>query len=134
MGVSQRLKSRFRKFVQRPGTTVDLGPFRKRLAAIEAREETAARARRRGPHRGGRRGVRLHEICAVGREAAFRALEERPFDVQLLGAMALMSGQVAEMATGEGKTLTAAIAAYGHVRARPRPGARAHRQRLSGPP
>ena len=36
--------------------------------------------------------------------------------MQLLGAMALLSGKVAEMATGEGKTLTAAIAAYGHVR------------------
>src|SRR4029453_19320332 len=34
----------------------------------------------------------------------------------LVGAMALMAGKVAEMATGEGKTLTATIAAYGHVR------------------
>ncbi len=56
------------------------------------------------------------EICAVGREAARRALDQRPYDVQLLGAMALLSGKVAEMATGEGKTLTATIAAYGHVR------------------
>jgi preprotein translocase subunit SecA len=39
MGVSQRLKSRFRKFLQRPGTTVDLAPFSKRLPAIDAREE-----------------------------------------------------------------------------------------------
>ncbi|MEV4390161.1 accessory Sec system translocase SecA2, partial [Micromonospora sp. NPDC049580] len=53
---------------------------------------------------------------AVGREAARRGLDQRPYDVQLLGAMALLSGKVAEMATGEGKTLTAAIAAYGHVR------------------
>ena len=56
------------------------------------------------------------EICAVGREAARRALGERPYDVQLLGVMAMLSGHVAEMATGEGKTLAAAIAAYGHVR------------------
>ena len=39
MGVSQRFKSRFRKFLQRPGTTVDLAPLEKRLPAIEAREE-----------------------------------------------------------------------------------------------
>ncbi len=55
------------------------------------------------------------EICAVGREAARRALGERPYDVQLLGVLAMLDGHVAEMATGEGKTLAAAIAAYGHV-------------------
>src|SRR5258705_9322161 len=58
----------------------------------------------------------LVEICAVGREAARRALDERPYDVQILGALAMLHGHVAEMATGEGKTLAAAIAAYGHVR------------------
>src|SRR5262249_40808834 len=51
--------------------------------------------------------------CAIAREAAQRSLGERPFDVQLLGALAMLSGNVAEMATGEGKTLAAAIAAYG---------------------
>jgi preprotein translocase subunit SecA len=56
------------------------------------------------------------EICAIGREAARRAIGQRPYDVQLLGAMALLDGRVAEMATGEGKTLTATIAAYGHTR------------------
>jgi preprotein translocase subunit SecA len=39
MGVSQRFKNRFRKFLQRPGTTVDLAPLEKRLPDIEAREE-----------------------------------------------------------------------------------------------
>ena len=58
----------------------------------------------------------LVEICAVGREAARRALGERPYDVQLLGVLAMLDGHVAEMATGEGKTLAAAITAYGHVR------------------
>ena len=52
----------------------------------------------------------------MGREAARRALGERPFDVQLLGTLALLSGQVAEMATGEGKTLSGALAAAGYVR------------------
>jgi preprotein translocase subunit SecA len=116
MGVSQRFKSRFRKFLQRPGTTVDLGPFSKRLPDIEVREKTlqelddAALTEKAGEAKD------FNAICAVGREAARRAIEERPFDVQLLGAMALLHGDVAEMATGEGKTLTAAIAAYGHVR------------------
>jgi len=58
----------------------------------------------------------LVEICAIGREAARRGLSERPYDVQLLGVMSLLGGRVAEMGTGEGKTLTATIAAYGQVR------------------
>ncbi len=57
----------------------------------------------------------LAEICALGREAGRRALGETAFDTQLLGAMAMIDGRVAEMATGEGKTLAAVIAAFGHV-------------------
>src|SRR6185295_19304853 len=116
MGVSVRLKSRFRKFLQRPGTTVDLGPFERRLDAIEAREEALQELDDAALTEAAGAATDYAEICAVGREAARRALGERPFDVQLLGVMALLSGEVAEMATGEGKTLTAAIAAYGHVR------------------
>ena len=55
------------------------------------------------------------EICALAREAGRRALGERAFNVQLLGAMSMLAGTVVEMATGEGKTLAAAIAAYGYV-------------------
>jgi preprotein translocase subunit SecA len=116
MGVSSRLKSRFRKFLQRPGTTVDLAPFAKRLPAIEAREEALQELDDAALTEAAGEAKDYTEICAIGREAARRALEERPFDVQLLGVMALLAGKVAEMATGEGKTLTAAIAAYGHVR------------------
>jgi len=58
---------------------------------------------------------RLIQICSLGREAARRGLGERPYDVQLLGTMSLLAGHVAEMATGEGKTLTAALAAYGYA-------------------
>nr|WP_296073367.1 accessory Sec system translocase SecA2 [uncultured Actinoplanes sp.] len=116
MGVSQRLKGRFRKFLQRPGTTVDLGPFRKRLPDIEAREEALRELDDEALTAAAQEATGLTEICAVGREAARRALDQRPYDVQLLGAMALLSDKVAEMATGEGKTLTAAVAAYGHVR------------------
>ena len=116
MGVSQRFKSRFRKFLQRPGTTVDLGPFQKRLAAIEAREEPLRELDDEALTAAAQEASDFTEICAIGREAAWRALEQRPYDVQLLGVMALLSREVVEMATGEGKTLTATVAAYGHVR------------------
>lgn len=49
---------------------------------------------------------------AIAREAAKRTLGLRPFDVQLIGALALHRGMIAEMKTGEGKTLVAAIATY----------------------
>ncbi len=54
----------------------------------------------------------LPEAFALAREAAKRTLGLRPFDVQLIGAMALHKGNVAEMKTGEGKTLVASIAIY----------------------
>ncbi len=116
MGVSQRLKSRFRKFLQRPGTTVDLAPLRKRLPDIEAREDALKELGDEALTTAAGEAKTFEEICAIGREAARRTIEQRPYDVQLLGAMALLSGKVAEMATGEGKTLTATVAAYGHVR------------------
>jgi preprotein translocase subunit SecA len=116
MGVSQRLKGRFRKFLQRPGTTVNLAPFEKRLPGIEGREEALRELDDAALTEAAQAAKDPAEICAVGREAARRAIGERPFDVQLVGAMALLDGKVAEMATGEGKTLTATIAAYGHVR------------------
>ncbi|MEU5781346.1 accessory Sec system translocase SecA2 [Micromonospora lupini] len=116
MGVSQRFKSKFRRFLQRPGSTVDLAPLEKLLPAIEAREDDLAALDDAELTEAAGAASGYEEICAVGREAARRGLDQRPYDVQLLGAMALLSGKVAEMATGEGKTLTAAIAAYGHVR------------------
>jgi preprotein translocase subunit SecA len=48
---------------------------------------------------------------AMAREAAWRALGMRPFPVQIMGALAMIRGAIAEMATGEGKTLTASLAA-----------------------
>ncbi|MEO3819993.1 accessory Sec system translocase SecA2 [Plantactinospora sp. B24E8] len=116
MGVSQRLKTRFRRFLQRPGTTVDLAPLEKLLPTIEAREEDLTELTDEELTEAAGRAEDFVEICAVGREAARRGLDQRPYDVQLLGAMSLLAGKVAEMATGEGKTLTATIAAYGHVR------------------
>ena len=54
----------------------------------------------------------LVEAFAVAREAAWRTLELRPFDVQLIGAMVLHQGNIAEMRTGEGKTLVATLPVY----------------------
>ena len=54
----------------------------------------------------------LPEAFAVVREAAKRTVEMRHFDVQLLGGMVLHQGNIAEMKTGEGKTLVATLPAY----------------------
>jgi preprotein translocase subunit SecA len=54
----------------------------------------------------------LPEAFAVCREAARRAVGMRHFDVQLMGGMVLHQGKIAEMATGEGKTLVATLPAY----------------------
>ncbi|WP_197493071.1 preprotein translocase subunit SecA [Woeseia oceani] len=54
----------------------------------------------------------LPEAFAVAREAAWRTLGMRPFDVQLIGGMVLHQGNIAEMRTGEGKTLVATLPAY----------------------
>ena len=54
----------------------------------------------------------LPDAFAVAREAAKRILKMRPFDVQLIGGMVLHEGNVAEMKTGEGKTLVAMLPAY----------------------
>ena len=51
----------------------------------------------------------LFEALGAIQEAAFRTLSLRPYKVQLLGALALYKGSIIEMATGEGKTLTAAL-------------------------
>ncbi|HPP01930.1 MAG TPA: preprotein translocase subunit SecA [bacterium] len=54
----------------------------------------------------------IPESFAVVREAARRAIGMRHFDVQLIGGIVLFEGKIAEMATGEGKTLVATLAAY----------------------
>src|ERR1700739_3445595 len=54
----------------------------------------------------------LIEALAVGREAGRRVLNMRHFDVQLIGGMVLHKGKIAEMKTGEGKTLVATLPSY----------------------
>lgn len=57
----------------------------------------------------------ISQFLAIAREAAERSTGLRPFDVQLLGALRMLDGDVIEMATGEGKTLAGAIAAAGYA-------------------
>src|ERR1044072_4547388 len=54
----------------------------------------------------------VFEAYAAVREAAKRALGLRPFDVQLMGAMVVHEGDIAEMKTGQGKTLVATMPLY----------------------
>jgi preprotein translocase subunit SecA len=57
----------------------------------------------------------IPQFLAIAREAGERTTGLRPFDVQLLGALRMLAGDVIEMATGEGKTLAGAIAAAGYA-------------------
>ena len=63
-----------------------------------------------------KKGVDLNEIMpeafALVREASFRTRNERHFDVQIIGGIVLHEGKIAEMKTGEGKTLTITLSAY----------------------
>jgi preprotein translocase subunit SecA len=54
----------------------------------------------------------IAESFAITREASFRTLGLRHFDVQLIGGLVLNSGKISEMRTGEGKTLVATLPAY----------------------
>ncbi|OGT67688.1 MAG: preprotein translocase subunit SecA, partial [Gammaproteobacteria bacterium RIFCSPHIGHO2_12_FULL_45_9] len=100
-----------------------LSGYQKRVAAINAHEETlralpddALRAKTEGFRALLREGTALDallpEAFAVVREASRRVFGMRHFDVQLMGGIALHEGRVAEMRTGEGKTLTGTLPAY----------------------
>ncbi len=53
-----------------------------------------------------------YEAYAVAREAGWRVLKQKPFQVQIIGSLVLNNGDIAEMKTGEGKTLTETMAVY----------------------
>jgi preprotein translocase subunit SecA len=117
------LRNRAARFLQRPGTA-DLKPYLELLPDIAEREQAAAAladgdlaaaAGEAAEPSANADNADNAAICALGREAARRGLGERPFDVQLVGALAMLAGQVAEMATGEGKTLSGALAAAGYA-------------------
>ena len=100
---------KFKAFEKRVARINDFEPELELDSDDELRERAhALRERARG---GETVDELLPESFAVTREAARRALGQRHFDVQLVGAMALNDGSIAEMKTGEGKTLTATLAA-----------------------
>jgi preprotein translocase subunit SecA len=80
------------------------------LSDSELRERTDALKQR--AQKGESMDSLLPEAFAVVREASKRVLGLRPFDVQLIGGMVLHKGEIAEMRTGEGKTLVAILPAY----------------------
>jgi preprotein translocase subunit SecA len=104
----------------------DLSQDRLLLVAIDALEsglgglsdaELAGKAqvlKRRGQG-GTEPSLLVAEAFALSREAARRAIGQRPFDVQLLAGLAMHRGRIAELATGEGKTLAAVATAYLHA-------------------
>ncbi|WP_372455463.1 accessory Sec system translocase SecA2 [Nonomuraea ceibae] len=99
-----------RNLLDRPGGT-PLTPYQKVVKAAHARADRIGKLDELPrPDMSD-----LAEFCAVAREAADRTLGLRPYDVQLLGTLALLDGKVAEMATGEGKTLSGAMAAAGYA-------------------
>jgi preprotein translocase subunit SecA len=103
--------------LQKPGTA-DISSLRRLLPAIAAREDAVRRVPDGDLASLAARAVAdddLAEFAAVAREAAWRVLGERPYDVQLLGTLAMLSGYVVEMASGEGKTLAGALAAAGYA-------------------
>jgi preprotein translocase subunit SecA len=87
-----------------------------REAEVAALDDAALRARtaefRQRLERGATLDDLLMDAFAVAREGARRALGLRPFDVQLMGGIVLHEGRIAEMKTGEGKTLVATLPAY----------------------
>ncbi|MGQ0842233.1 accessory Sec system translocase SecA2 [Actinokineospora sp.] len=119
-----RVKGGFQRLLERP-STVDLKKYGEVLTSIEWREEKAAKlsdaelteaaAALREKAAKGLDSQGMVELCALGREAANRTLSERPYDMQLVGAMELLHGRVVEMGTGEGKTLAGALAAAGYA-------------------
>ncbi|HEY3557594.1 MAG TPA: accessory Sec system translocase SecA2 [Kribbella sp.] len=117
-----KIASRFRRLLQRPGS-IDLGPYERLTQLVGEAEEsvlsltdeelTEAVAELRTT--GGLHEDEQIEFLALARDAGRRAIGERAFDGQVVGALAMLQGRIVEMATGEGKTLAGAIAAAGYA-------------------
>ncbi|MEM7276686.1 MAG: DEAD/DEAH box helicase, partial [Pseudomonadota bacterium] len=104
---NQRLLRKYHKAVRRIN---DLEPAMQALddAALGAKTQEFRERFKQGEDL----DALLPEAFAATREAAWRTLGMRHFDVQLIGGMVLNEGNIAEMRTGEGKTLMATLAAY----------------------
>ncbi|ETK31597.1 accessory Sec system translocase SecA2 [Microbispora sp. ATCC PTA-5024] len=103
-----------RRVLDRPGS-VDLAPYQRVVAEAAALEDEVRGRDDLRPPDAGPAWVGTADFCAVVREAARRALGQRPFDVQLTGVLAMLDGHVVQMATGEGKTLVGAMTAAGYA-------------------
>src|SRR5919197_1636393 len=101
-------QKKFREFEQQVARINDLEPEMELLEDAEIREEFD-QLRERARNGEQLEGL-LYECFALTREAGKRGLVMRHFDVQLIGGMVLHDGSIAEMKTGEGKTLTATLA------------------------
>ncbi|MBC7984464.1 MAG: preprotein translocase subunit SecA, partial [Candidatus Obscuribacterales bacterium] len=104
---NQRLLSGYNKNV---ALINELEPSFKALSDADLRAKTDDFRRRLGE--GTALGDILPEAFAAVREAARRTLGMRHFDVQLIGGMTLHDGKIAEMRTGEGKTLMSTLPVY----------------------
>jgi preprotein translocase subunit SecA len=101
---------KFKAYERRAAAINDIEPEMELLAEEELRAEADALRERAG--NGEPLEDLLPEAFALTREAARRSLGQRHFDVQLIGGMVLHDGAIAEMKTGEGKTLTATLAVF----------------------
>src|SRR5207237_851513 len=104
---NDRLLKQFRKVVDRINT---LEPQFEQLGDDQLRAKTQEFKQRLG--QGESLDDLLPEAFAVVREASKRVMKMRHFDVQLMGGIALHQRKIAEMRTGEGKTLTATLPVY----------------------
>ena len=94
-------------------TALAAGEFEEQLQSLSDEELKAKTAEFKARLQNGESGEDiLPEAFAVVREAARRNVDMRHFDVQLVGGQVLYEGKIAEMATGEGKTLVATLASY----------------------
>lgn len=91
-----------------------LAPKYKKMSKKELKEQTAV-FRKRLQRKGVTLDSILPEAFALVREVAEREIGERHYDVQLIGSMVLHEGNVAELKTGEGKTLMSTLAAYANA-------------------
>ena len=104
---NKRTLARYEKIAEKINA---LGPDMRKLSDLELRSKTAEFAERL--EKGETVDDLLVEAYAVVREAAHRVLGLYPYKVQLMGAIALHEGNIAEMKTGEGKTLTSTMPVY----------------------
>ncbi|MEK9160536.1 MAG: preprotein translocase subunit SecA [Patescibacteria group bacterium] len=110
-------KNQSSAFIKAAGSLVTkAGAFAPTLESL-SREELAARLKEVRARTNGvpESDADIAEVFALVRESSRRTLKERHYDVQLIGGLALARGKIAEMRTGEGKTLVATLAATLHA-------------------